>query len=74
VYTVGSPLSTSIVPMYEEGMLASSFQRQVGAVIKNAGDFAGPFGEIVAGKPVKQVMELAMKYATDGAAGPPADA
>ncbi len=50
------------VPMYEEGMLAGSFQRQVLGVLQNAKDFIGPFRDIVAGKPGAEVMALAVKH------------
>lgn len=58
------------VPMYEEGMLASSFQRQVIGVLQNAKDFVGAFRDVVGGSPGTEVMALAVKHrmATDTAA------
>jgi hypothetical protein len=53
------------VPMYEEGMLGSSFQRQIIGVLQNAKDFTGPFKDIVAGEPGTEVMALAVKHKVD---------
>jgi hypothetical protein len=53
------------VPMYAEGMLATSFQQQVLAVINNAKDFAEAFRDIVAGEPGASVMSLALKHARE---------
>jgi hypothetical protein len=51
------------VPMYEDGMLAANFQKQVLGVIGNARDFIGAFRAIVAGQPGENVMALAVKSA-----------
>jgi hypothetical protein len=47
------------VPVYEEGMLTASFQRQVLGVIHNARDFLVPFREVVAGRSGDEIMSLA---------------
>jgi hypothetical protein len=51
------------VPMYEEGMLAQSFRRQVEAVINNSRDFLVPFQQVVAGEPGEKILELAVAAA-----------
>jgi len=48
------------VPMYEEGMLASAFQKQVMSVLNNARDFVGAFRAIVGGRPGEEIMALAV--------------
>jgi hypothetical protein len=62
------------VPMYDEGMLATSFQRQVIGVLQNAKDFIAAFRDIVAGSPGTEVMALAVKHrlAAEAAASPKA--
>jgi hypothetical protein len=59
------------VPVYEEGIRALSFQKQVIAVLQLAADFAAPFRDIVAGAPGASVMELAVKHAAERAAAKP---
>jgi hypothetical protein len=49
------------VPMYEEGMLAASFRKQLNAVLSNARDFLVPFQVVVAGEPGEQILQLAVK-------------
>jgi hypothetical protein len=51
------------VPMYDEGMLARSFRRQMEAVVKNARDFVIPFQQIVAGEPGEKILGLAVTAA-----------
>jgi hypothetical protein len=51
------------VPMYEEGMLAASFRRQVEGVLKNARDFLIPFQRVVSGEPGDRILELAVTAA-----------
>lgn len=55
------------VPMYEEGMLAASFQRQVLGVLQNAKDFLAPLRDVVAGASGKDVLALAVKHKTQPA-------
>ena len=50
------------VPVFEEGVVALTFQRLVRGVLQNAKDFLGPFRDIVAGKPGAEVMALAIKH------------
>jgi hypothetical protein len=50
------------MPIFQEGMVALSFQRLVRALIQNAKDFIGAFRDIVAGKPGAEVMALAIKH------------
>jgi hypothetical protein len=50
------------VPMYEEGMLAVSFQKQIHAVLRLAQDFVGAFQDIVKGEPGSAVMTLAVAH------------
>ncbi len=50
------------VPVFDEGILAISFQRLVRGVIQNAKEFLGAFSDIVAGKPGAEVMALAIKH------------
>lgn len=54
------------VPMYDDGMLASSLKAQLVGVLKNAADFVVAFQAIVAGRPGEQVMQLALAAATPG--------
>jgi len=51
------------VPMYEEGMLALSFRRQVEGVISNSRDFLVPFQQVVAGEPGEKILQLAVAAA-----------
>ena len=51
------------VPMYEEGMLAQSFRRQIDAVRNNAKDFLVPFQQVVAGAPGETILQLAVEAA-----------
>lgn len=52
------------VPMYEEGMLAASFQKQVFGVVNNVKDFALAFQEVVRGNQGAEIMALAVKFKT----------
>ncbi|HKA90442.1 MAG TPA: hypothetical protein VKE22_22425 [Haliangiales bacterium] len=52
------------LPMYEEGMLATSFQKQQLSLLKNARDFLIPFRQVVDGKPGSQILDLAVAFAT----------
>lgn len=51
------------IPMYEEGMLAATFVRQINAVISNARDFLVPFQQVVNGQPGAKILELAVAFA-----------
>ncbi len=51
------------VPMYDDGMAAADFQKQILAVVGNARDFLGAFRAIVGGEPGEKVMALAQKSA-----------
>jgi hypothetical protein len=50
------------VPVYEEGILATSFKRQVLGVLQNARDFLEPFRDVVAGRPGSEILALAVKH------------
>jgi len=52
------------VQLYDEGISATSFQRQVFAVLQNAREFAAAFRDVVAGAPGKDVLDLAVKHNT----------
>src|SRR5262244_2471288 len=51
------------VPMYEEGMLSTSFRKQLASVVSNAREFAVPFMKIVQGEPGERILELAVAAA-----------
>jgi hypothetical protein len=51
------------VPVYEEGMLTTSFQRLVLGAIHTARDFLLPFQDIVGGKPGEEILRLAVEHA-----------
>jgi hypothetical protein len=53
------------VPMYDEGMLTGSFQRQVLGVIQNARDFLLAFRDVAAGRPGDEILELAVTHASE---------
>jgi hypothetical protein len=57
------------VPIFEEGMLVSSFQRLLLGVLQNAKDFIGPFRDVVAGQEGAQIMALAVKHKNELDAG-----
>jgi hypothetical protein len=50
------------VPVFDEGVLASSFQRQLLGVVQNAKDFVGAFRDIIAGQPGAEIMALAVNH------------
>lgn len=52
------------VPMYDEGMLATSFRKQMASVVSNAQQFVGPFQKVVQGEPGERILELAVQAAT----------
>jgi len=52
------------VPIYEEGMTASAFTRQLASVASNARQFAVPFRRVVEGEPGERILELAVAEAT----------
>jgi hypothetical protein len=52
------------VPMYEEGMLAQSFRKQLASVVSNARQFTAPFEKVVAGEPGEKILQLAVAAAT----------
>ncbi len=51
------------VPIYEDGMLTGSFQRQVLGVIHSARDFLLPFRDVVGGRPGDEIVDLAVAHA-----------
>src|SRR5262249_47396897 len=51
------------VPIYEEGIAAASFQRQILGAIRNARAFLLPFREVVEGKPGEEILSLAVAHA-----------
>jgi hypothetical protein len=59
------------VPMYDEGMLAASFQKQIMGVINNARDFLIPFRQVVDGKPGDEILQLAVEAAKAAATPAP---
>jgi hypothetical protein len=52
------------VPMYEEGMLAQSFRKQMASVVSNAQQFVVPFQKVVQGEPGERILDLAAQLAT----------
>ncbi len=50
------------VQLYDDGISATAFQRQVFAVLQNAKEFAGAFRDVVAGASAKDVLDLAIKH------------
>jgi hypothetical protein len=48
------------VPMYAEGMLVQSFNRQMKAVVQNAKEFTSAFKKVVEGAPGEQLVPLAI--------------
>jgi len=54
------------VPMYEEGMLAQSFRKQLASVVSNAQQFIGPFQKVIQGEPGERILELAVAAAAAG--------
>ena len=56
------------VQLYDEGISATSFQRQVFAVLQNANEFVGAFRDVVAGASGKDVLDLAVKHNTPASA------
>jgi len=57
------------VPIYEDGILATSFQRLLLGTIQNAKDFMGAFRDVVAGHEGAEVMALAIKHKNEPEAG-----
>jgi hypothetical protein len=51
------------VPMYEEGMLAISFRKQLASVMSNARQFVVPFQKVVQGEPGDRILQLAIAEA-----------
>ncbi len=51
------------VPMYEEGMLATSFRKQLASVVSNAREFMVPFQKVVQGESGERILELAIAAA-----------
>ena len=46
------------LPVYEEGILATWFEREIGIVVAIARDLVRPLGQVVAGAPGARVIEL----------------
>jgi hypothetical protein len=56
------------VQLYEDGITPIAFQRQIAAVLENAREFVAAFRDVINGAPAKDVIELALKHAREGAA------
>jgi hypothetical protein len=49
--------------MYDEGMLAISFRKQLASVMSNARQFVVPFQKVVQGEPGDRILQLAVAEA-----------
>jgi len=59
-YDKGFVYMRLVVPMYEEGMLTQSFNRQLRAAVQNAKEFTNAFVKVVEGAPGEQLVPLAI--------------